>query len=285
MRDIATIEQELAAAEAQVPNLRKGCHKRIIWAGEPATKSQLVLLYIHGFSASPNELRPLPDMIAAEFGANIHFTRLTGHGRDGPAMASATFSDWQADMEEAIQIAQTIGDEIVIMGCSTGCTMATVALAKGLKAKAAIFMSPNFGLRSRIAQWVLDAPWSSVWGPIVAGQTRSFDPINEGHAAYWTTTYPTQAVMPMGDAMRAVRRVNLGLVSTPAFVSFSENDQVVHPKDIRATMARWGGQTTVHLATLGPNDDENEHVTAGDVFSPSQTEAMAQRIAAWLKSL
>lgn len=285
MVEITEIESWLAKREAAVPNLKPRCEKRVVWAGEPGVKTPVSLLYVHGFSASPEELRPLPDLVAKDLGANIHFTRLTGHGQDSAAMATATYDDWRRDVAEAVEIAQNIGDEIVIMGCSTGCTLATLALADGVAAKAVVFVSPNFGLRNRLAQVVLDAPAARHWGKYVAGRTRSFKPINDGHTAYWTTSYPTEAVHPMGEAVRAVRRADLSTVTAPAFFSFNEADSVVHPKDIRKVAGRWGGPTLLDIITPGPGDDESGHVMAGDVFSPTQTGPLAERISAWLRGL
>ncbi len=285
MFDLNDIDAALARAEAKVPNLRPGCEKRVLWADQPGQKTPVCIVYIHGFSASPEELRPLPDMIAKELGANIFFTRLTGHGQDGQAMAEATYAAWRNDVAEAVEIGRSIGDQIILMGCSTGCTLATLALAEGLAAKAAIFVSPNFGLRNRAAQFVLDAPGSKHWGRYVAGATRSFEPINDRHTAYWTTTYPIEAVHPMGEAVRAVHKSDLSKIATPVFMSFNEADTVVHPKDIRRVANRWGGAVTLDLITPGPGDDESGHVMAGDVFSPGQTGHMAERILAWLKGL
>jgi esterase/lipase len=283
--DITTLEKDLADAEAGVPNLRPGCEQRIVWADQPGVKTPFVILNIHGFSASPAELRPLPDLVAQDLGANILFTRLTGHGQDGAAMAAATFADWTRDVALAVKQAQIIGDEIILMGCSTGCTLATLALADGIQAKAAVLISPNFGMRSWFAQTLLDLPGVRHWGRYIAGKTRKFEPINEGHSAYWTTSYPTEALYPMADAVRAARHADLSQITTPGLFVMNEDDRVVSPKLTRKTMARWGGVTTEHIVTPGPGDDENGHVMAGDVFSPNQTAPLAQRISAWLRGL
>lgn len=56
----------LAAAEAKVANIRPGLAKEIVWA-YPASraKTPLSIVYIHGFSASKGEVRPVPDKVAA----------------------------------------------------------------------------------------------------------------------------------------------------------------------------------------------------------------------------
>lgn len=285
LRDLANIEAALAAAEAQVPNLRPGCEKRIVWAGAPATKTAVSLLYIHGFSATGEEIRPLPDLVAEAFGANLHFTRLAGHGQDGEAMGAATFAEWRRDVAEAIAIAKTLGDEVIIIGCSTGCTLATLEFAEGEQVKAMIHVSPNFGLRHRVVQTLLDMPASRHWSKYVAGSSRSFAPISKAHAAHWTIEYPTAAVHTMADAVRAVRDADLSMIEVPALFCFNEDDQVVHPKEIRKVIERWGAETQTVTLAQTPQDDEMGHVMAGDIFSPGQTMPLAQRIIAWLQGI
>lgn len=285
LHDLSDIEVALAAAEAQVPHLRDGCEKRIVWADAAATKTSVSLLYIHGFSATGEELRPLPDLVAQELGANIHFTRLTGHGQDGDAMGQATLADWRRDVAEAIAIAQTLGDDVIIMGCSTGCTLATLALAQGARVRAMIHVSPNFGLRHRVVQTLLDLPGSRHWSKYIAGRSRSFVPISEAHAAYWTVKYPTAAVHVMADAVRAVCTADLSLISTPTLFCFNEADQVVNPEDTRKVIVRWGAKSDTITLEQTPDDDEMGHVMAGDIFSPGQTAPLARQILAWVHAL
>ena len=285
MRDIATLDADIAAAEANVPALRPGCEKQIVWADQAAVKTSVALVYIHGFSATGAELRPLPDVIAASLGANVFYARLTGHGQDGAAMGQATIEDWQKDVTEAIEIGQTIGDQIILMGGATGCTLATLALAQGAQAKAMVHVSPNFGLRHRMAQLLMDMPGVRRWGHLVAGKTRSFAPISEAHTAFWTPKYPIEAVYPMADAVRAVRHADLQSITTPAMFAYNEADQDVHPTDIKKVISRWGAPVYVKLLEQGPDDDEMGHVMAGDVFSPKQTAPLAASVTAWLETL
>lgn len=285
MADPATIEARIAASEAQVPGLRAGCAKRILWAGPPATKTQVAVLYIHGFSATGQEIRPLPDLVAEGLGANLFFTRLSGHGQDGAAMGRATFADWQADVAEALDVAQTIGEEVVIIGCSTGCTLATLALAQGAAAKAIIHISPNFGLRNKAVQTLLDLPASRHWSKYLAGKTRRFKPISAAHSAYWTLEYPTTAVHVMADAVRAVRGVDLSRITVPALFCYNAADQVVHPAATEKVMARWGGPVDRIDIIQTPSDDAMGHVMAGDICSPGQTVPLARQISAWLQAV
>ena len=88
------VEDRIKMAESQIADIRPGLEKSIIWAGTPHHRTRYSLDYIHGFSASKEELRPVPDMIATSLGANIFYTRLTGHGRTADAMREASVSAW-----------------------------------------------------------------------------------------------------------------------------------------------------------------------------------------------
>lgn len=285
MADLTTIEADLAAQEAHVTDLKKGCEKRIVWFGDAATQTDVAVLYLHGFSATGEELRPLPDLVARHYSANIYFTRLTGHGQDGDAMAKASLAAWMADVQDALQVAHLIGKEVIIIGCSTGCTLATIALAQGAQVRAMIHVSPNFGLRHPAAQAVLDMPGSRHWSKYVAGRRRSFDAQSDAHAAFWTLDYPTEAVHVMGDAVRAARTADLAQITVPALFCFNDNDQVVHPKEIEKVVARWGARADVKRLRQTENDDEMGHLMAGDIFSPQQTEPLALHICAWCDAL
>ena len=282
MSELIHIAGRVAAREAAAnPPVRKGCEARIIWAGEAATQTDLCLVFIHGFSASPEEIRPVPDKVAAALGANLYFARLTGHGQGGPAMATATLEAWRKDVGDALRVGRALGRRILLMGCSTGATLCTLAAAGGAELAGMVHVSPNFGLRNRLAQTLLDLPGVGTWGPWLTGRERYFAPINAENEAFWTTRYPTRAVVPMGEAIRAVRAAKLGTITAPGLFVLCPDDKVVSAAETAKVMARWGGPTARHLVTPGPADDPNCHVIAGDVFSPGQTEGVVAATLAW----
>lgn len=290
MYDLTTLDATLETAEAAVPNLRDGCAKAVRWVGDVGVRTPLSVVFIHGFSATCGELRPLPENVASALGANLFSTRLMGHGQDGAAMGEATLDGWRSDVREAIAIGRALGDRVLIMGCSTGCTLTALGLtngdiAQGPDVLGVCFVSPNFGLRHKVAQTVLDLPFSEHWAPYLIGKERNFDVVNDKHAQFWTTRYPTKSVKPMGDAIRAVLRAELGEITTPMFMAVNPDDQVIDPKRARKVMLRWGAPTYKHTLVQTPNDDHMGHVMAGDVFSPNQTAPLAARIVEWAQNL
>lgn len=82
------IDHYLAQSEAQFHDIVPGAEKIIIWANATKTKTPLSIVYLHGFSATRQETSPLSDKLAAQLGANVYYTRLSGHGRKGASALS-----------------------------------------------------------------------------------------------------------------------------------------------------------------------------------------------------
>ncbi|TIW06627.1 MAG: alpha/beta fold hydrolase, partial [Mesorhizobium sp.] len=233
----------LAREEAAVPNIRDGLDKEIIWANPMVhAKTPLAIVYIHGFSASKGEVRPLPDDIADELDANLFYTRLTGHGQDGAAMAQGSVNAWINDYEEALAIGREIGDKVIVIGTSTGGSLAAWAATEpgasdGVAAIA--FISPNFGVKASGAE-LLTMPWGRQIAELVGGKERSFPARNALHEKFWTTKYPMRAVLPMAALTELAYAAPVEKAKIPALFIFSDSDKVVRPDRTREIAGRWG---------------------------------------------
>lgn len=277
----------LASEEADIPNLRPSSAKEIVWA-YPASraKTPLAIVYLHGFSADKAEMRPLADEVARALHANLFYTRLTGHGRDGAAMEQATVNDWVNDLAEAMAIGRTIGSRVVVVAASTGATLGALGttiphLMDG--AEGLVFVSPNFAINDRWA-FMLDMPFARDLLPLIGGKTRGFTPVNEGQAAHWTTEYPIGALAPMAALVRAVRNIDWTKVKPlPLLVFYSQEDSVVDPGATERFAAKWPGKTEVVDVPI--TGDPSHHTLAGDILSPKTTDELAQRIVTWIEAL
>lgn len=281
--ELGALEDWLAAREARVPALRPGCEKRVAWAEGPRRRPWAVV-YVHGFSASRREASPWPERVAEALGANFYGARLTGHGQDGPAMDRATLAEWRADIGEAFAIGRALGERVLVLSCSTGSTLVTLALAAGEEAAGAVMLSPNYGLKVRRLQAALDAPFAWVWMPMLVRGPQG-PPAANGESGIWTTGYGARAYTPMAQSVRAARRADLGAIRTPALFAYSEADQVVDPGCTAQVMRRWGGPTARLALTPGPGDDPMAHVMAGDALSPGQTAGAVQATVDWARTL
>lgn len=283
----ADVEAYLSDSEARVPALRADAAKRVIWAGGKGEVTPLSIVYVHGFSASPEEIRPVPDEVAAALGANLHFTRLSGHGRDADAMGDPAGADWLADAAEAIEIGRRIGERVVVIGTSTGGALAAAAAIDAEMSQdlaGVVLISPNFKILNPAAS-VLTLPAVRWWGPRVAGEYREFEPRNAQHAAQWTTRYPTEATISLAHLTKYVRNADYRAAQVPALFIFSENDQVVDARVTQQIADTWGAPHRIERVSLNDGDDVNAHVIAGDILSPSQNAPTVARIVAWIDGL
>ncbi|MVA97438.1 alpha/beta hydrolase [Nitratireductor sp. CAU 1489] len=279
------VEAWLAETEARVPNLRPDAQKQIVWAF-PASRARtpLAIVYVHGFSASKNEIRPVPNRVAATLGANLFFTRLTGHGRDGPAMAEASVKAWVNDYAEALAVGRRLGERVIVVAVSTGASIAAWAATRPELAKDVsgyVLISPNFGVQAGGAG-LLAGPWGLRIAKLVAGDERGFEPHNEAHGRFWTTRYPTEALLPMAATVELAAAAPVEKATAPALFILSDHDKVVRPDITRQIAERWGA---LHeLRTVEHSDDPSHHVIAGDALSPGNNDRFVDWIVEWVRA-
>ena len=281
----ADLDAYLAAREAVVGGVTPGAEKRIIWAGAAGARRRWAVVYLHGFSATSEEIRPVPDLVAQGLGANLYFARFAGHGLGPDRFAGPSVNDWMIDLAEALAIGKRLGERVLVIATSTGGTLAAeAALQPDLAAQmdGIVFVSPNFGLRGGLGT-VLSLPYARLWAPWVAGRERCFAPENARHAMFWTTCYPTVALIPMAAVARHAAAADYSGVTLPALFLYSGADMVVSPAATGRVAAGWGGPVAVEKVTVGPGDDPCSHVIAGDTLSPSMTAPVAARVLDWAR--
>lgn len=285
----ADLEGYVAAQEAAVPGIRPGTEKTIVWADSGArTQTPVALVYVHGFTASRGEVYPLCDTLAARLGANLYYTRLTGHGRDADAMGEATLSDWLNDTYEAYQIGQRLGEEVVLMGTSMGGALVTWLTAQEQvdDPLATVAISPAYGLHDQEAQQTLMRVAGWPWGERIlrwqTGTYNGFPSDNPDENRYWTTRYRADALIPLAQLIDELNRTNPEQVDSPLFIAYSPNDQVVSPDIIETRFASFGAayKDTMQVVQSG---DRNNHVIAGQVRSPQTTETVARAVLDFLQ--
>ena len=283
----SNINEYLKKTEEQFLDIKEGVEKKVIWANETNKKTPIAIVYIHGFTASSEEVRPLPDKIASDLNANLFFTRLTGHGRNSKAMELCSISSWMKDLHEALEIGSKIGEKVVLMSSSTGGTISvTSALDKKLSNKILgyIFISPNFGINNKFAS-LISWPFSEYWLKLILGKNIKHNPRNELNKKFWTMSYPTNALIPMGKLIKEVNKYDYSTVDKPALFYFSMEDKVVDPNKIKKFISNWGGEITTKIVRLSSKDDKFSHVLAGDIISPYQTEHAKLIMVNWIKNL
>ena len=283
MININSLDNLIEDSENEILNIRPDTEKKIIWANQNKVKTKISLIFIHGFSATRAELDPVIEMLGKELNANIFFTRLRGHGLDGEALAEATFDDWMIDTKEAIDIGNAIGDKLILIGCSTGCSLIHANLQYINNAAAVIYISPNFGSKSYLGK-LLIIPGAKWFIPFIFGKEYSFVPRNADHARCWTTSYPIRALFAVKDSVVAAYKVKHIRIKQPVLFYFSDDDQVVSAKATRKIISKMGNNVSIHNPILTNTDDSSKHGILGDILSSSQTNSGVKKILSWLEN-
>ncbi|WP_394235152.1 alpha/beta hydrolase [Pseudomonas anguilliseptica] len=281
----ADLDRYLAETEARYPDITPGAEKTIVWAHPDQRQTDLAIIYLHGYSATRQETAPLSNQLAKQLGANLFYTRLNGHGRSSAAMAEASVHDWLQDSQEALQIGQRLGKQVLVIGTSTGATLATWLALQGDNPQvlAYIMVSPNFAPKDPAAT-VLTWPWATHFVPLLLGPEHQWQPRNAEQARFWTHRYPVQALLPMMALVKYVREQPLEQISTPVLTIYSADDQVVSPDEIKAAFTRFGSAHK-QLIALEDTQDPSHHVLAGDILSPRDTARVSLAIMQFLKAL
>lgn len=282
---LTELDDWLAHHEAQFPDIKPGTAKGIVWAGGKKEMTEWAVVYLHGFSASRLETSPVAEQVAKQLGANLFYTRLTGHGRSGAAMGEATAQDWLADTQEAINMGHLLGRNVLVISCSTGATLSTWwgTSAQASQIQAHVFISPNFGLKDKRSE-LINGHWGQRIAYAVTGETIQYTSEDPRETVAWTQSYPTKALFPMMALVKQVRESNLSQFQAPVLVLYSEQDQTVDPSEIKTAFARFGS-THKNLVPVDYSQSKGQHVLAGDIRDPKAVAPMVEEIVKWMKEI
>lgn len=280
------LDNWLQTAESRFDDITPGAEKTIVWH-DPQTRAatDYAFIYLHGFSATRQETAPVTDTIASHFKSNVFYTRLQGHGRGQEAMAEGSVSGWVADVAEAMAVASQLGQKIVLVGCSTGATLAWWASQQPEfreKISALVLFSPNFSLydkNSRVLLW----PWGEQIGKLVIGPYRSFEPENEQVAKFWTPRYPVGALLPMTAIVDVAASLPPEAQTVPTFMVYSNLDTTVDASVSNDYYERLG--VAKDRLVIDNPDADSHHVILGDIMAPENNQAAVDAAIAFIAGL
>ena len=91
--------------------------------------TEIGVVLIHGFTGSPAEMRPVGEALAVA-GIGSVGVRLRGHGTHPDEMLGCTYQDWIEDVENALGVLLGRCERVVLIGLSTGGTLAINVAAR-----------------------------------------------------------------------------------------------------------------------------------------------------------
>ena len=191
-------------------------------------------LVLHGFTGSPQSMRPLAEAFAAA-GFSVELPRLPGHGTTVEDMANYRWNDWAATVDAAYSDLAARTDQVVVAGLSMGGTL-TLWLAEKYPAIAGIVVinpaveSEDFQAFVAGASALLASGEQFMQG--VAGDIA--DP-NAKELGY--ERVPNATVKPLVDGITDVK-ARLGTIKCPALLMHSPEDHVVPPGSMALLQAK-----------------------------------------------
>ena len=195
--DIEEVEQLVEARESQIENMRPGNKAEIIWSDTVGKKTPYSIVYIHGFSASHEEGKPVHETIAKQFGCNLYLSRLDGHGlRDTNAFKNLTPQKLISSTEFAIEVGKALGDSVILMMCSTGSTSGIYLAAGDPEIAAMLHFSPNIDIEGESDELLL-WPWGRQMIKLVMGGSYNRISYSEEQAKYWYGVYHVNGLLAL----------------------------------------------------------------------------------------
>lgn len=269
---VSQIDAYIAAKESKMV-LKPGNEARVIWADSTKpTKTKIVFMYVHGFSASPMEGDPLHREVAKKFGANLLLARVAGHGvpDSDSTYATVTADEYYQSVENYYAIAKKLGDEVVVLGTSFGGAMSLVLAANHPEIKALMLYGPCIAIKDPNAT-LLDNPWGLQMAHLITGSDyRDIPVMAPGHAENWSLHYRLEGVVAVQNLLtHAMNKEVFEKVKMPVFLGYyykdeEHQDNVVSVDAMKVMFEQLGTPASLKKSEAFPNS--GNHVITSNLL-------------------
>lgn len=254
-------------------NTRPNNEARIVWANDSVKqKTPYAIVYLHGFSASQEEGNPVHQNIAKAFGCNLYLARLSEHGIDtADALINMTAESLFESAKEAYAIGKQLGEKVILMGTSTGGTLALQLAAMYPEIAGLVLYSPNIAIKDPNA-WLLNNPWGLQIARLVKNSNYiSVLKDNPLYPPYWNTKYRLEATVQLEELLETTMtpehftKVNQPLLVLYYYKNEQEQDPVVSVAAMKAMFLQVN--TAAEKKKMVPIPTAGNHVMASPIQS------------------
>ena len=263
-----------------VEKVRPGNEAKIIWANDSVhAQTEYVLLYLHGFSASRMEGFPVNEDFPKRYGCNAYLARLASHGlvTENPLIDMTPYRLYES-AKQALVIASQLGKKVIIMGTSTGGTLALKLVADFPQmVHALILYSPNVKLKNK-AFVLLSKPWGLQLARLFVGgkfRVSEDDPSNET-CKYWYCSYRAEALVYLQQMVDVTMNDEVfAKVKCPLFVGYYFKDEQHQDESVEVKAELKMFQSVETLASMKHSQafpEAGSHVIACSLTSKSAGE-------------
>ncbi len=227
--ELNSLDSYLEEKEALLP-VKEDNESVIYWVDDSIkSKTEICVLYLHGFSASRYEGYPTHRNFAKALNANLYIPRLASHGLDvTEPLLDMTPDHLYDSAKEALVIAQKLGEKVILMGTSTGGTLALKLAAEFPERVHSLFLlSPNVKINDPAA-FLLSKPWGLQLARKVMGGNYRF--INKDLEAkecrYWNCFYRLEATVYLQQLIEATMKKDVfSKIKQPLFLAYYYQDE------------------------------------------------------------
>ena len=225
---------------------------------------QVGALLCHGFTGTPQSLRPWAEHLAAA-DLTVRLPRLPGHGSTVQEANLTTWQDWYGEIERNFLEMSRQCDQVFVMGLSMGGTLAIrLAEEQGDAISGLVLVNPSL-LTKRPDRFLLPIlrRVKSTW-PGIASDIKK-----PGVTELAYDQMPVKAAHQV-SLLWAVTRADLAKVTQPLLVLRSTEDHVVEPDSARLLLEKVSStdvqevllEDSYHVATL---DNDAPTIFAGSL--------------------
>jgi esterase/lipase len=186
-------------------NVKPGNEAEIVWAdSSKQQQTEYAIVYLHGFSASKAEGNPAYHYLAKALNANLYLARLADHGLDTIAPMQYFTADrlWESG-KQAYAIGKKLGKKVILVGTSTGGTLALQLAASYPKINSLVLMSPNIAINDSNA-WLLNDHWGlQIARQVTGGDERKVEGKSPLYQKYWYTNYRLESVVQLEEMIES----------------------------------------------------------------------------------
>lgn len=197
---------------------------------QPPTPQKLGVLLVHGFLASPAEVRDIGDKLA-NLGYPVLGVRLKGHGTSPWDLRERSWRDWLGSVRDGFEILSAYAERICIVGFSTGGALGLAFAASTPRTLAGVVaISTPIKFRNRNMRFV----------PLMHGANQLVEwvsnyegvvPFRPNESEHPHINYRNMPIRGLYELTRMVAQVkkNLPQVKCPVCVIQGTQDRVVDP--------------------------------------------------------
>lgn len=209
-------------------------------------------LVIHGFTGSPQSMKPLAKAFAAA-GFTVELPLLPGHGTHVTDMNATSWQDWSEAVDKAYVDLASRCDRVVVAGLSMGGTLTAWLASRHPEILGIVVVNP------------LIDPTAPLWGALTAAGEAAegeYLPAVGSDIALpgvVESAYDAVPIAPLRSLNEALASLVPALpqITSPALVFVSPQDHVVDPASSQVLAVQSSGEVTLvellnsyHVATL-----------------------------------